>query len=633
MNSREKFYLSFLLLIISFISINAKTTNSDSLYFATNYTKQEVRITMRDGIKLFTAIYSPKDKTEQHPIIIWRTPYSVAPYGENNFPSRRLKTFSNFVKANYIIVFQDVRGKFMSGGEYVNMRPYIPNKKNKHDIDESSDAYDTIDWLVKHIKNNNGKVGMWGISYPGFYTAMAAIDAHPALKAVSPQAPIADWFINDDMHHNGAFTLMMNFNFFSVFGIYRDSLTTHWPKAIQHPSPDAYSFFLKLGSLKNINTNYYKHKIAFWDSTVAHPNYDYYWQKRNSLPHFKNIKPAVLTVGGWFDGEDFYGTLGTYQSIEKMNHDNDNRIVLGPWYHGGWARSEGDKFGDMNFGMKTGEFYRNNIELPFFNYYLRNIEDIELPEAYIFETGKNEWLKFSEWPPKNVTAKIIYLQPDEKLSFNKPTENTTSEYDEYVSYPNRPVPYTSKILDSKRFYYKEYLVEDQRFASQRPDVLVYESEPLQNDLTIAGPIDVDLFVSTSGTDCDWVVKVIDVFPDNEPNPSPNPNNVEMGGYQMLIRGDIFRSKYRSSYVKPEPMISGKVTEIKFKLNDVCHTFIKGHKLMIQIQSSWFPLFDRNPQKFVDIYNAEETDFQKATQRVYHSKKYPTNIKLKILLNN
>ncbi len=620
----------YIILFNFLTTTTAQTTNQDSLYFAEHYTKQETKIKMRDGVKLFTAIYSPKDKTEQHPIIIWRTPYSVAPYSTNNFPTRRLKSYLHFIKENYIIVFQDVRGRFMSEGKYVNMRPYIPSKKNKIDIDESTDAYDTIEWLVKNIDNNNGNVGVWGISYPGFYAAMAAIDAHPALKAVSPQAPIADWFIGDDMHHNGAFSLMMDFNFFSVFGIHRDTLTTEWPKAIQHPSPDAYSFFLELGPLKNINKKYYKHQIAFWDSTIAHPNYDYYWQAKNTLPHFNNIKPAVLTVGGWFDGEDLYGTLGTYQSIEKKNHNNINKIVMGPWPHGGWARSDGEKFGDLNFKSKTGRFYRHNIELPFFNYHLKNKNSDNLPEAFIFETGNNKWRKFDSWPPATTLSKTIFLQPNEKLSFEKPIKKCTSDFDEYVSNPHRPVPYTAKILDSKRFYNKEYLVEDQRLASQRPDVLVYESEPLENDLTIAGPIDVDLFVSTSGTDCDWVVKVIDVFPDNEPNPVPNPKNVEMGAYQMLVRGDIFRSKYRNSFEKPEPMIPNKVTEIKFKMSDVCHTFLKGHKIMVQIQSSWFPLFDRNPQKFVDIYNAEETDFQKATQRVYHTDSLSSKISFKIL---
>ena len=629
MNIKTNLYLTIILLIVFFISSNTQAINQDSLYFAEHYTKQEVKITMRDGIKLFTAIYIPNNETEQHPIIIWRTPYSISPYGTNNFPTRRLESFFHFIKENYILVFQDVRGKFMSEGKYVNMRPYIPGKKSNKDIDESSDAYDTIDWLVNNVDNNNGNVGVWGISYPGFYAAMAAIDAHPALKAVSPQAPIANWFIGDDMHHNGAFTLMMNFNFFSVFGIERDTLTTKWPKAIQHPSPDAYSFFLKLGSLKNINEKYFHHKIAFWDSTVAHPNYDYYWKAKNTLPHFNNVSPAVLTVGGWFDGEDLFGTLGTYQSIEKKNN-NINKIVMGPWPHGGWARSNGNSFGNLNFNSETGKFYRLNIELPFFNYYLKNKGTDNLPEAFMFETGKNKWNKFTKWPPDNSVSETIYLQPYEKLSFVKPSGIHQPEFDEYISNPHRPVPYTAKITDSKRFYYKEYLVEDQRFASRRPDVLIYESEPLKNNLTTAGPIDVDLFVSTSGTDCDWVVKVIDVFPEDEPDPQPNPTNVEMGNFQLLVRGDIFRSKYRNSFEKPEPMIPNEITEIKFTMNDVCHTFLKGHKIMIQIQSSWFPLFDMNPQKFTDIYNAQESDFQKAIQRVYYTEKYPSNITIKIL---
>jgi len=625
-----KKYFLFITIILLPLNLFAQIINNDSLYFAEHYTKKEVQIPMRDGIKLFTAIYSPKDKTEKHPIIIWRTPYSVAPYGEDNFPTRRLKSFLHFIEANYIIVFQDVRGRFMSEGNYVNMRPYIPNKKSKKDIDESTDAYDTIDWLVKNVDNNNGKVGVWGISYPGFYATMAAIDAHPALIAVSPQAPIADWFIGDDMHHNGAFALMMNFNFFSVFGIHRDSLTTHWTRGIQHPSPNAYSFFLKLGPLSNINNKYFHHQIAFWDSTASHSNYDYYWQKRNSLPHFKNIKPAVLTVGGWFDGEDLYGTLKTYHSIEQKNIPNNNKIVMGPWPHGGWARSNGESFGDMNFNSKTGEFYRLNIELPFFNHYLLNDNSKELPEAYIFETGKNKWHKFLKWPPENIVEEKIYLSDNGKLSFSQTGNNSVKPFDEYLSDPDKPVPYTSHILDSRRFYYKPYMVEDQRFASERPDVLVYESDALEKDLTIAGPIKVDLFVSTSGTDCDWVVKIIDVFPDDEPNPKPNPNNIEMGNYQMLVRGDIFRSKYRNGFDKPEPMIPDEVTEIKFTMNDVCQTFLKGHKIMIQIQSSWFPLFDRNPQKFVDIYKAKESDFQKAIQRVYYTQDYPSNIKINIL---
>ncbi|MCP5064127.1 MAG: CocE/NonD family hydrolase [Ignavibacteriae bacterium] len=629
MNKFSKIFYSIFLFLLFPIVSNSQTTNKDSLYFARHYSKQEVNIPMRDGVTLFTAIYSPKNKIEKHPILLWRTPYSIAPYGENKFPTRRLSSYLHLIKENYIIVFQDVRGKFMSEGTFVNMRPYIPNK-TKNQIDESSDAFDTIEWLINNTDNNNGNVGVWGISYPGFYAAMSAIDAHPALKAVSPQAPIADWFIGDDMHHNGAFSLLLNFNFFKVFGINRTHKIKSWPKSIEYPSPDAYNFFLELGSLKNVNLEYFKTSIAFWDSSISHPNYDYYWQTRNTLPHFKNITPSILTVGGWFDGEDLFGTVKTYQSIKDKNPHINNSLVLGPWPHGGWARSNGENFGDMSFDTNTGKFYRLNIELPFFNKYLKDKPEVPLPEAYIFETGTNQWHSFSEWPPKNISSKNIFLQSNEKLSFEKPINDISTTFDEYVSNPKRPVPYTAKILDSKTFYNKEYLVEDQRFASSRSDVLVYESEILKEDLTLAGPINVDLFVSTSGTDCDWVVKVIDVFPDGELNPQPNPKEVEMGGYQMLVRGDIFRSKFRNSFENPEPMIPNKVTEIKFNLNDVCHTFLKGHKIMIQIQSSWFPLFDRNPQTFVNIYNAKESDFRKATQRVYHTNKFPSKINFNIL---
>ena len=390
-----KINFSFILFFLFPIVSNSQTTNKDPLYFAQHYSKQEVNIPMRDGVTLFTAIYSPKNEIEKNPILLWRTPYSIAPYGENKFPTRRLSSYLHLIKENYIIVFQDVRGKFMSEGTFVNMRPYIPNKI-KYQIDESSDAYDSIEWLVNNIDNNNGNVGVWGISYPGFYAAMSAIDAHPALKAVSPQAPIADWFIGDDMHHNGAFSLLLNFNFFKVFGINRTHKIKSWPRSIEYSSPAAYNFFLKLGSLKNVNLEYFKNSIAFWDSSIAHPNYDYYWQTRNTLPHFKNITPAILTVGGWFDGEDLFGTVKTYRSIEEKNPHTNNSLVIGPWPHGGWARSNGETFGDMNFKTNTSEFYRLNIELPFFNKYLKDKHEAPLPEAFIFETGTNQWHSFSE---------------------------------------------------------------------------------------------------------------------------------------------------------------------------------------------------------------------------------------------
>ncbi len=480
---------------------------------------------------------------------------------------------------------------------------------------------------MKNVKHNNGKVGMYGISYPGFYTAMGAIDAHPALKAVSPQAPIADWFIDDDFHRHGAFWLPHAFWFYDVFGIPRTGPFQHWPKPVfTSDNPDGYQFFLKMGPFKNTTEKFFKHKIPYWDTLIAHPNYDAFWQARNTLPHFKNIKPAVMTVGGWFDAEDLYGALNTYKSIEQKNKINKNTLVMGPWFHGGWERSEGDHLGDVQFGSKTSEFYQKNIELPFFNYYLKGEGNLNLPEAYVFQTGANKWEKLDSWPPKSAKEESIFLNDDQGLSFNSPNDDDKS-FDQYVSDPKHPVPFTQQVTQRMT---REYMTEDQRFAAKRPDVLVYQTEPLEQSVTLAGPIDADLFVSTTGTGSDWVVKLIDVFPDTVKDNNPNPCNIKMGGYQMMVRGDIMRGKYRESYSKPVPFVPGKVTEVKFTLPDIYHTFEKGHRIMVQIQSSWFPLADLNPQKFVDIYKADASDFQSAVQRVYHSKEYPSALKVGVV---
>lgn len=612
--------LFLLIFLLAFSILNAQGIE----WIKENYSKKEYRIEMRDGIKLFTSVYTPKDTSKDYPILMVRTPYTVSPYGEDNFP-QRLGPNEDFAKDGYIFVFQDVRGKFMSEGEYENMRAYIPHKKNSKDIDETTDTYDTIDWLIKNIKHNNGKVGIWGISYPGFYAAMSLIDSHPALKAVSPQAPIADWFIGDDMHHNGALTLSMSFNFFKYFDQPRDSLTTKWKSIEPYDSPDMYNFFLKLGPIKNANEKFFHNKLQFWNSILKHGTYDEFWKLRNNLPHFKNVKPAVLIVGGWYDSEDLYGPLNIYKSIEEKNPNNKTHLVIGPWSHGGWARSNGNSFGDFVFPENTSEFYNKNILLPFFNYYLKGEGEINLPEVITYRTGSNKWINYEVWPPKNIEIKNLYFSSNGKLSWDKPT-NKKLHFDEYLSDPNKPVPYTAKFYDSQQMYFRTYMSEDQRFASVRPDVLVYETEPLENDITIAGPIYAELYVSTTGTDADWIVKIIDVYPDGEKNPEPNPNNVEYGGYQRLIRYEIMRGKFRNSYEKPEPFIPNKITKIKMKLNDIDHTFLKGHKIMVQIQSSFFPFFDRNPQKFVDIYSANEKDFQKALNRVYFSKDYPSNIK-------
>jgi putative CocE/NonD family hydrolase len=423
----------------------------------------------------------------------------------------------------------------------------------------------------------------------------------------------------------------MDFDFFSNFGRERDSLTTSWPEPMEYSSPDAYNFFLSLGPLSNVNKNFFHHSIAFWDSTVNHPNYDYYWKAKNNLPHFKNVTPAMLIVGGWYDAEDLYGPLHIYKSIEENNPGADNFIVMGPWFHGGWMRSEGDSLGDISFGSRTSEFFQEKIFVPFFEHYLKGKGEFHQPDAYVFQTGSNQWKTYSSWPPADAADGEIYLSGNHSLSFEGPG---SEGYDEYLSDPMKPVPYTSEKLDSRRFYNKSYMIEDQRFTSERPDVLVYESEPLNTDVTIAGPLEAELYVSTSGTDGDWIVKIVDEFPADAPDPEPNPNNVEMGNYQELVRGEVMRGRFRNSFENPEPFKQGEVSKVQFSLQDINHTFLKGHRIMIQVQSSWFPFFDRNPQTFVsNIYKADEKDFVKAVVRLYHSKQYPSSVHVKFLKNN
>ena len=584
-----------------------------------NYTKQEVQIPMRDGVKLFTAIYIPKDASQKYPIMLNRTPYSVAPYGADAYRTQVGPT-PLFQKEKYIFVYQDVRGRYLSEGTFEDVRPIIANKKSAADIDEASDTYDTIDWLVKNVPNNNGRVGMWGISYPGFYAAMGAIDAHPALKAVSPQAPVTDWFIGDDFHHNGTLFLPHAFNFFSGFGKPRPQPTTQGAPGFAHFTPDGYRFFLDLGPLANVNQKYFKGEIAFWNQMIEHPNYDAFWQARNPRPHLKQVKPAVMTVGGWFDAEDLFGALNTYKSIEKQSAGAYNILVMGPWFHGGWARSDGDALGNVRFGSKTSEFYRENIELVFFNHFLKDKGEGKLPEAYLFNTGANQWRTFDQWPPQGAEEKSVYLDATGRLSFSAPAQKTC--FAEYVSDPLKPVPF---ITNTATGMTREYMVDDQRMAATRTDVLTYQTDVLAEDLTAAGPVRVSLDVSTTGTDSDFVVKVIDVYPDNAPDNVLNLTGVRMGGYQMLVRGEPFRARFRNSFAKPEPMTPGKVTRVEFEMPDVLHTFLKGHRLMVQVQSSWFPIVDRNPQKFVDIYTAKAADFQKATERVYCSSRVILNV--------
>ena len=602
-------------------------TTQDTSYIRDHYTKMEKYITMRDGKKLFTSIYLPKDQSKKYPIIMTRTPYTVAPYGANAY-RKSLGQNSLFEKEGFIFVYQDVRGKWMSEGDFVDVRPQIDNKKSKKDIDESSDTYDTIDWLVKNLPNNNGKVGIEGISYPGFYSTASLPNAHPALKAVSPQAPVTDWFIGDDFHHNGVLFEMDAFAFISSFGVPRPKplLPADFKTAVKYKESDNYKFYLNLGALPNIKKNYFGDSVKFWDNMMAHPNYDSFWQGMNIRPHLKNITPATMTVGGFFDAEDCFGALHVYEALEKQNPaSHKNMLVMGPWFHGGWERGEGQFFGDQNFGSKTSEWFRENVELPFFRFYLKGEGEMDLPKATIFISGSNEWKKFSEWPPKNTVEKTLYFHPDGKLSFEAPTAKDS--FDEYVSDPNSPVPYQDGIQSRRT---REYMLDDQRFASRRPDVKVYQTEVLSDDITLTGPLMADLFSSTTGTDADYVVKLIDVFPDDYPEPTPNPKNVTMAGYEMLVRGEIFRGKYRNSFENPEPFVPGKVTEVKYHLPDVGHTFKKGHRIMIQVQNSWFPLADRNPQKFEDINQAKDSDFQKATIRIYHDTENKSGVKVTVL---
>lgn len=607
-------YLLFLLFIIKGLVVHGqeKNTAQDTLYTLQNYTKLEKRIPMRDGAKLFTTIYLPKDTSKNFPILLSRTPYSVAPYGENKFkiplgPNRL------FTKEGFIFVYQDVRGKFMSEGQFIANRPYIQNKKGNTEIDESSDTYDTIDWLVKNVPGNNGKAGIWGISSPGFYVLAALIDPHPALKAASPQAPVTDWFMGDDRHHNGAFFLMGSFSFLSSFGQTRDSLSTKGAAGFsKYNTTDAYRFYLESGPLKNFNEKYLHGKNPLWNEMMEHSTYDDYWKIRNPIPHFRNIKPAVLTVGGWFDQEDPYGPLKVYEGLEKAKPKKENILVMGPWYHGSWSRKDGDVLGGINFNSKTGEKYRSEIELPFFLYHLKNTPDPQLSKAYIFETGSNHWKKYNQWPPANALEKNLYLQADGKLSFDAPESKDTS-FAEYLSDPNRPVPFTEDVKIMRGF---EYMVENQRFAFTRPDVLSFETEILQDDVTIGGHLTADLFVSTTGTDADFIVKLIDVAPNN--------------GYQLMVRGEVMRAKFRNNFSNPEPMEPGKITEVKFDMQDASHSFLKGHKIMVQIQSSWFPLVDRNPQTFTNIYKADESAFQKAIHKIYFTPGAASHIKLQLI---
>jgi len=593
---------------------------------------------MRDGKRLFTSVYVPKTSAfpgdpGPYPFLMDRTPYSVAPYGEDQYP-RMLGPSEEFQKSAYIFVYQDVRGRYMSEGAFVEMHPHIDDKKSPQDVDDSSDTHDTIDFLLKNVPNNNGKVGIWGISYPGFYTSASIIDSHPALVAASPQAPMTDLFLGDDAYHGGAFMLAANFMFYAPsFHPQSEPQTPRPMVPFDYGTPDHYKFFLQAGSIADLEKQYLKGSNWLFNDQFSHDTYDSYWQARDLSRHMKNVKCAVLVVGGWFDAEDLSGPYRTFYAVSKMNPDTPTTLVEGPWVHGGWARNDGSHLGEVQFNAKTSEYFREQVQFPFFEHYLKGKTAGAQPKAVVFETGTNVWRHFEAWPPSEAKPKTLYFHAGGKLSFDPPTE--AGGVDDYVSDPNHPVPFVGYTTDTVP---QRYMVDDQRFASYRPDVLVYQTDPLEEDVTISGPISPKLKIASSATDSDFDVKLIDVYPENYPDvaeTAPGKRVIDtpplhLGGYQQLLRGEPFRAKFRNGWEKPEALTPGKQTELDFTMPDLLHTFRRGHRIMVQVQSSWFPLTDRNPQTFTDIPNAKPEDFHKATEQVFRSKGASSGVEVLVM---
>jgi len=641
----------------------ASTRAQDSAFVRQTYRKLEQLVPMRDGVKLATIVYVPRDADRAHPypILLERTPYGAGPRGADAYPLRGPGPSRELSQEKYIFVYQDVRGRYLSEGQFEEMTPALGRDakgKAKQAAqgaaaphDESTDTYDTIEWLLKNVAGNNGRVGIMGISYPGFYASASLPGAHPALKAVSPQAPVTDEFVGDDAYHNGAFFLLDNFDFTNFFDIPRPQPTAQYQPLFKLEVNDAYSFFRALGPLQNANQpQYFGGRAKVWNEYLAHRTYDAYWQARNIRPHLTGVRPAVLVVGGWFDAEDLFGALHTYQAIEQQNPRATNRLVMGPWTHGAWSRPDWSSFGPLKFGQNTAEAYRRTLETPFFNYYLKDKGSFNPAEATCFDTGTNQWQTFAAWPPKEARQQSFYCYSGGKLS-DIPLENEVGRairnrvpgptmvystpatlpepsgqpgYTEYRSDPAHPVPYTAAIQGGRN---NEYMVEDQRFAAQRPDVLSYQTEPLTQPLTVAGPLGADLWVSTSGTDADFVVKLIDVLPDSAATPAPG--GALPAGAQRLVRAEVFRGRFRNSFERPEAFQPGVPTEVKFALNDVLHTFKPGHRLMVQVQSTWFPLVDLNSQQFGGAAPAGAPDFKPATVRLYHEPGHESRLVLPV----
>ena len=593
-------------------------------YLRENYAKTEHMVPMRDGVRLYTIVYAPRDDAQEYPVMLFRTPYSIGPYEPDGFRTP-LGPTAEFDREGYIYAFQDVRGKFRSEGEFEVIKPLARDRPGAPETDESTDNYDTIEWALGHLPNDNGRVGQWGISYPGWQTVMGMIDRHPALVASSPQASPSDMFIGDDWHHNGACRIMYAFSWLSGNARVRNAPTDTRGARFDYGTPWGYEFFLNAGSAANIDEKYFQGDVIAWNDFREHGTYDEYWQRQNALLHLDGIDHAVLNVAGWFDTEDFYGPMSIYRTVEEVSPAAENTLAVGPWLHGGWRSMEGDYLGCVEFDTPTSLDRQNRVQAPFFRRHLKGEGDWDAPEAVVFETGRNEWRTYERWPPPGVSATILYLREDGTLSFEAPTATGAGASDSYVSDPNRPVPFSAEIRTTLGHLWK---VEDQRFASTRPDVLTYVSEPLTEDLTIAGPILADIYVSTTGTDSDWIVKLIDVYPGDAP-PS-EACDVPMGGFQMHVAGEIMRGKFRNSMENPEPMVPDEVARIGIDLKDKFHTFLAGHRIMVHVQSSWFPAYDRNPQTFVDIYHAQPEDYHVATQTVYRSAESPSHLVLGVM---
>jgi len=604
--------LLFAILLISIVQHTPAQSQTED-----KYNRREVMITMRDGVKLHTVIFTPKNQTEALPFLIERTPYGV-----NDYPSPEKNGYvKDMADDGYIFVYQDIRGRYLSEGKF-EMQRFTRNKKDATAIDESTVTYDTIDWLLKNVANNNGKAGMYGISYDGWTTVMGAIDPHPALVAVSEQATPADMFLGDDFHHNGAFRLSYGFEYaFMEEATKTDSL-------FPFDKYDTYEWYLKLGPLSNVNKKYFFNKLPSWNDFVNHPNYDTFWQKQSLAYRLDSPRVYTMNVAGWWDQEDFYGPQKAYEVWEKKDGHHKNYIVIGPWNHGGWAGGPGKKLGNINFDSSTGETFRKNIQARWFSYYLKGKGEGNFAEAITFQTGSNTWKTYDNWPPKEAVKKNIYFREDGKLSFEKPASSNTDAFDSYISDPAHPVPYRTRPVEEtyspgSRWY--TWLTEDQRFVHNRPDVLSWETETLEEDVTVTGTITAKLFAATTGSDADWIMKLIDVYPEKYPD------DPKMGGYQFMVANDVFRGRFRNSFEKPEPITPNKVEEYTIDLHSLNHVFKKGHKIMVQVQSTWFPIIDRNPQKYVpNIFEAKESDFQKATQKIYRSAMYPSHIELSVM---